>query len=302
MAVIDAPLRGSEALSAGLVSRRALARDYRPIHRDVYLPRDCVVTATVKAKAAYIWSGGTATVAGLSAAALLGCRWIDDHHPAELVRRNGKPVPGIVIHRDILHGDEVCRVAGIPVTTPARTAFDLGRRPGLDMAVVRIDALCNATRLRRKDIDRVLVRHRGARGIAQLREVLELVDGGAQSPQETRTRLILIRAGLPTPATQINVLDDCGHFVARVDMGWEQWKVAVEFDGAHHWTDPAQRARDINRLAELEACGWRIVRVSGDLLRHAPGVVIDRVVAALIAAGCPIEWPLMPRLRSKSVS
>jgi very-short-patch-repair endonuclease len=74
-------------------------------------------------------------------------------------------------------------------------------------------------------------------------------------------------------------------------MGWAQWKVAVEFDGAHHWTDPAQRTRDINRLAELERCGWRIVRVSSDLLRHAPGVVFDRVVAALTAAGCPADWP-----------
>ena len=79
-------------LAAGLVSRRSLARDYRAIHRDVYLPRDCDLTPALKAKAAFIWSGGTATVAGLSAAALLGCRWIDVHHPAELVRRNGKRV------------------------------------------------------------------------------------------------------------------------------------------------------------------------------------------------------------------
>lgn len=302
MAIPEVPFRGSEALSAGLVSRRSLTRDYRPIHRDVYLPRDCDLTPALRAKAAFIWSGRTATVAGLSAAALLGCRWIDVHHPAELVRRNGKPVAGIVIHRDELPDDEICRAAGIPVTTPARTAFDLGRRPGVDTAVVRLDALCNATGLRRADIDRVLTRHRGARGIRQLRAVLELVDAGAQSPQETRTRLVLIRAGLPSPSTQITVFDECGHFVARVDMGWERWKVGVEFDGAQHWTDPNQRSRDINRLAELESCGWRIVRVSSDLLRRAPGVVIDRVVAALNAAGCPIDWPLMPRFRRKRVS
>jgi hypothetical protein len=302
MAVLDTPFRGSAALAAGLVSRRSLARDYRAIHRDVYLPRDCDLTPGLKAQAAFIWSGGTATVAGLSAAALLGCRWIDDHHPAELVRRNGKPVTGIVIHRDELHDDEVCRVAGIPVTTPARTAFDLGRRPGGDKAVIRLDALCNATGLRRADIDAVVDRHRGARGIVQLRDVLELVDPGAESPQETRTRLVLIRAGLPTPTTQITVFDECGHFIARVDMGWERWKVAVEFDGAHHWTDPAQRTRDINRLAELQSCGWSIIRVSSDLLRHAPGVVIERVLAALTAAGCPVDWPLAPRLSLNRVS
>lgn len=295
MTLIDTPFRGSAALAAGLVSRRSLARDYRAVHRDVYLPRECDLTPTLKAKAAFIWSGRTTTLAGLSAAALLGCRWIDASHPAEIVRRNGKPVNGIVIHRNELHRAESCLIAGIPVTTPARTAFDLGRRPGVDKAVIRLDALSNATGLRRADLDGVLERHRGARGIAQLREVLELVDGGAESPQETRTRLVLIRAGLPRPTTQIRVFDECDHLVARVDMGWEQWKVGVEFDGAHHWTDPVQRARDINRLAELESCGWRIIRVSSELLRHAPGVVIDRVVAALIAAGCPVERPLEAR-------
>lgn len=302
MAELDGPFRGSAALAAGLLNRRSLARHYRAIHRDVYLPRDCVVTPEVKARAAFMWSGGAATVAGLSAAALLGSRWIDDHHPAELIRRNGKPVAGIVIHRDELRGDEVLRVGDVAVTTPARTAFDLGRRRGIDTAVIRLDALCHATGLRRAAIDEVVACHPGARGLTQLRHVLGLVDGGAESPQETRTRMLLIRSGLPAPTTQIKIFDECGHFIARVDMGWEQWKDAVEFDGAHHWTDPVQRARDINRLAELESCGWRVIRVSNDLLRNAPGVIVDRVVAALIEAGCPIEWPLMPRFSRKRVS
>ena len=131
MAMLQVPFRGSTALNAGLVSRRSLARDYRAIHRDVYLPRDCNVTPTLKAQAAFIWSDGTATVAGLSAAALLGCRWVDVQYPAELVRRNGKPVTGIVIHRDELTPDEICHVGGIPVTTPARTASTSAVGPGL---------------------------------------------------------------------------------------------------------------------------------------------------------------------------
>jgi very-short-patch-repair endonuclease len=71
-------------------------------------------------------------------------------------------------------------------------------------------------------------------------------------------------------------------------MGWEEWKVGVEFDGAHHWTDPKQRTHDIDRLAELDARGWIIIRVSADLLRYRPEVVIERVRRALRAAGCPI--------------
>lgn len=60
------------------------------------------MTPEMTAKAAWLWSGRQATVAGLSAAALLGSRWIDADLPAELNRRNGKAVYGIVTHRDEL--------------------------------------------------------------------------------------------------------------------------------------------------------------------------------------------------------
>jgi hypothetical protein len=115
--------------------------------------------------------------------------------------------------------------------------------------------------------------------------VLPLVDGGAESPQETRTRLLLVDAGLPPPRTQIPVTDACGFLLARIDMGWDDWLVGVEYDGVQHWTDPRQRTRDIDRLAELEDLGWTIVRVNSDMLRYRQGTVIARVIAALRAAG-----------------
>ena len=107
--------------------------------------------------------------------------------------------------------------------------------------------------------------HRGLRGMKQLRRTLPLIDPRAE-PQETSTRLVLIDGGLPTPQTQIVVRDEWGVIVARIDMGWENWHVGVEFDGAQHWTDPSQRAKDIDRAAELSRLGWVIIRVSYDLL------------------------------------
>ena len=77
-------------------------------------------------------------------------------------------------------------------------------------------------------------------------------------------------------------------FVGRIDMGWDDWRVGVEYDGVQHWTDPARRTRDIDRQAELEAMGWRIVRVSADMLRYRPRVIVERTRAALRAAGCPV--------------
>ena len=282
---LDWPFIGTEALAAGLLTPHQLRTRFELVHRNVYVPRGMTLTAVTRAVAAWLWSGRTATAAGLSAAALHRTLWIDDWLPAELNRRSRDKARNIVLHSDGLWSDEVCTRDGIQMTTPARTAFDLGRRKGLLNAVIRLDALANATGLKTADVELLADRHRGARGTVQLRHALSMVDGGAESPWETKTRLVLVRGGLPRPETQIEVLTDWGAVLARLDMGCPEWKVAVEFDGAHHWTDSAQRTRDIDRIAELEESGCQIVRVSADLLRNRPQVVVERARRALFAAG-----------------
>jgi very-short-patch-repair endonuclease len=61
----------------------------------------------------------------------------------------------------------------------------------------------------------------------------------------------------------------------------------VQYDGIQHWQDPRQRTRDIDQDVEYRDLGWRIVRVGANLLNHRPRTVIERVWAALKAAGCP---------------
>ncbi len=288
MEILEWPFRGSDALAAGVLNRHRLRTDFEMVHRNVYIRRGQKLTPVTRAVAAWLWSGRTATVAGLSAAALHRTAWIDSWLPAELNRSSRDKARGIIVHSDTLDDDEMSMHDGIRVTTPARTAFDLGRRKGLTAAVIRLDALMHATGVKVADIELLADRHRGARGLIQLRRVLHLADEGSESPYETKTRLVLVSAGLPRPQTQIEVLNEWGWVMARIDMGWEEWKVGVEFDGAQHWTDPAQRSRDIDRLAELEAHGWAIVRVSSEMLRTRPDVVVARVHRALLAAGCPL--------------
>jgi len=98
---------------------------------------------------------------------------------------------------------------------------------------------------------------------------------------------MIVDAGLPSPETQIEFRDRFGRVRIRVDIGWREWRVAVEYDGAQHWTDGRQRSWDIDRIALLEESGWVVVRVSADLLKR-PDVVLQRIVAKLRAAGCPI--------------
>jgi Protein of unknown function (DUF559) len=285
--VSTTPFAGSEAILAGTWTKRELRRSCTRVYRDVYQRRGSALTARDRAVAAWLWSGKKAVVAGNSAAALLGAEWVDPHRPAELVSDRKRPPRLIVTRNETLLAGEAALVGGVPVTSAARTAFDLGRRPGLVAAVIAMDSLARATGLIADDVEPLLTAHQGARGTKQLRRALPLVDAGAESPQETRTRLVLIRGGLPRPQTQIVVRNMWGAVVARIDMGWEQWLVGVEYDGPQHWTDPRVRANDIERTANLESRGWRLVRVSADLLRHRPDVIIERARGALLAAGYP---------------
>lgn len=275
------PFIGSRAVRRGALTRRTLARDYRPIFRDVYLARGVELTAQLRAQAAWLESG--APLCGLSAAALFGTRWLDSQQPAEILRANRRSPAGMIVRSWVVCPDELCVVEGITLTTPARTAFDIGRIHPAHQAIPILDALLNATRIKPADIAAVADSHGGVRGAARLRALLDLVDGGAESPQESRLRLLLVRAGLPPPETQIEFRT----LRIRVDMGWTQWKLAVEYDGIQHWTDRSQRSWDIDRIALLEAAGWTVVRVSAEMLSR-PQVIIDRVRAKLRAAGCAI--------------
>jgi very-short-patch-repair endonuclease len=92
----------------------------------------------------------------------------------------------------------------------------------------------------------------------------------------------LINAGLPTPITQIPVNENW-RLVGVLDMGWEKYKVAVEYDGDHHRTNRRQYAKDQWRLRKFEAMGWIIIRV---IAEDEPQDVVRRVRDALARRGC----------------
>lgn len=286
MTEIKWPFLGREVLAAGALPERAMRSLYTPVYPGVYSPAGLDLTASRRAEAAWLWSRRRAVVAGTSAAALLGAKWMDATRSAELIHDNRHPPAGITVHTEKLLADEVSNVDGIAVTCAARTAFDIGRRAMPRLRTVQmLDALSNATDVKDVDVEAVMAEHAGARGIVRLRRLLPLVDGGAESPQETRTRLALIDSGLPKPQTQIVVRDECGDFVARIDMGYHELRVGIEYDGPQHWTDAQQRDRDIDRYSALLDLNWVIIRVSSDLLRYRQGTFVARVVAAMRAAG-----------------
>jgi len=168
--------------------------------------------------------------------------------------------PGIDAHRIAIAPDEVTVEDGIPVTTPARTLFDLA-------AVVTLDQLehaFNEAEYRRLtspvSLDALVSRHAGRRGTRAIERVLD----NHRRNGETRTRselerklLALLDAhGLPRP--RINRQSDPGELDAR----WPEQRLVVECDGfAAHGTRKAfedDRARD----RDLQVAGWRVVRIT----------------------------------------
>ncbi|OBF03796.1 hypothetical protein [Mycobacterium sp. 852002-10029_SCH5224772] len=268
------PFLGSEALAVGALTPYELRSRYVRLHRDVYLPRDVELTAGVRAKACWLRSRRRGILAGLSASALYGARWIDPTLPASIIDSNRRAAPGVRVWQERIEPDEIAIVQGMRVTAPARTALDLASRYPKRTAVAAIDALAQVVELKPADIDLVAERYAGRRGIKAARVVIGLIDSGAQSPKETWLRLLLIDAGFPRPQTQIAVRNEWGWAEAYLDMGWEDIKVAVEYDGDHHRSVRSQYAKDIGRLEMLERYGWIVVRV---IAEHHPADIIRRV-------------------------
>ncbi len=273
---------GSEALTDGDLTRHELSRWYTAVFRDVYIDKRATLTPRDRAEAAYLWSRRRAIITGISASGLHGSAFVRADHPVELIWRSSRHHQGLVVRDERIVDDEVMASGGLPVTAPARAAFDIGRHLSMTEAVARLDALARATGLRCADVAALAERYRGARGVRRLKAALALVDAGSQSPKETWLRLLFHRHGLPPAVTQIPIWDD-GVICAYLDLGWPQFKVAVEYDGDHHRSERTQYVKDIRRRQMLQDLGWTVVYV----VAEDPAVgIVNRVVAALRRHGC----------------
>jgi hypothetical protein len=277
--VMGAVILGGEAVTAGVVTRHELRRWYRNLFRGVYIEKDREASLRDRAAGAWLASRRQGVIAGVAASSLHGAPWVDPDVPIELVGAKCLPQEGMIARTERVAEDEITRIAGLPVTTRVRTAFDLGRHLDRPQALARLDALMWNQKFSIEAVLALADRYPRARGVRQLRELLPLVDGGAESPRESLTRLWLHDAGFPRPETQIPVLAGSTRPVAWLDMGWRDVMVAVEYDGDHHRKDRKQYVKDIARLRMLEALGWIVVRV---IAEDHPHDWLARVETALI--------------------
>lgn len=267
---------GSEMLRRGALTRSALRWNYTAIFPDVYLAMAAEQTLRHRTTGAWLWSRRNGVIAGRAAAALHGALWVPHDSPVEMIWRNGRPPSGIVVRNERIDADEIVEISGLPVTTPQRTALDLARHLHRNQAVRHLDALARATDVKALDALRLTERYPRARGLRRAEVALDLMDGGAESPQETRIRLILIDDGLPRPRTQIRVTD--GFNEVFIDMGYDEPMVGVDYDGKHHATERPRYVHDIGRNELVAREGWIDIHVVAE---HSRAFILHRVREAL---------------------
>lgn len=258
---------------------------WRRLLPDVYLHRDSRLDHRTWCEAVALVLPLGSAIGLLSAAYLWSVNLLPTGAPVHAVIPRAARVrrhPAVSVTRTQLFPDEITRFGGLPVTTPLRTAFDLGRRPPLEDAVIAVDALTHRRLVSLDDLAKCAAGRPRWTGNRQLASVLSLAEPLTESPMETRLRLILIQAGLPRPVAQHEVRDGLGRFVARLDLAYASWRLGLEYEGDHH-RDRAVFRHDLARVNALRALGWTVLRFTADdVLRH-PGRIVQQVLAVVRA-------------------
>ncbi len=144
--------------------------------------------------------------------------------------------------------EDLTLVEGLTVTTPLRTAWDVGRLTRRDVAIGALDALLRHGSFTSGELLDGVERFRRQRGVVQLRALAPLADPRAESPGESVLRLRwLDLTSLPRPEPQVPVFDDWGQEVYRLDLGVEELRFSAEYDGEEFHSSEADRDHDLAR-------------------------------------------------------
>ncbi|CQD05575.1 hypothetical protein A5731_24980 [Mycolicibacterium conceptionense] len=185
---------------------------------------------------------------------------------------------GLVVHRR--DGAPLTSVDGRYVTAPAWTAVEVARSLRRPRALAALDAALRSGTCTRADLWRAALEQAGRRGIVNVRNLIALADGRAESPMESEARLVMLDGGLPVPELQYEVIDGNGD-VRRLDFAWPQDKVAVEYDSLDWHGNPDALNNDRRRTAALRDVGWTVISIVFDDVRHRDGEMVARITRQL---------------------
>ena len=186
---------------------------------------------------------------------------------------------GLAVRQSSL--EDIVNVRGMRATSPVRTVAEICSRLELVEAVVVADMALHARVVGTEQLISWVRDHAGRRGVKNLRRVIDFADPAAESPMESRLRMLLVRGGLPRPKTQYEIHDRRGRFAGRVDLYYEESRLGIEYDGATHRDTLAEDNRRQNRLIDA---GITLLCFTGSDVLNRPDVTIAQVRAHLSAS------------------
>lgn len=281
------PFRRAEAIACKVTDDDLRGTSYRRLLRGVYVASDvpdtlelrCDAVALILPRADFAFSHSTA-------AQLYGAP-VRPSLDVHVTVGPGVTVParrGWLRPHEGLPPSDVALWRGRRVTAPELTWLQLAETLSLDELVCVGDFLVRRTAATPATLAAAVGAADHRRGVRRSRAAVTLVRERVDSPQETRTRLLLVRAGLPEPEVGLDARDDGGGWIARPDLSYPAYKIAIEYDGAHH-ASIEQWEFDVERDRVYADHGWLLIRVTRRTLREFPERVVRRVAAALRERG-----------------
>lgn len=284
---------------AGVTRTRTAAHDLVTVSRGIRMPIESEASGAAALRA-YTDTDDTSILASFSAARIWG-QPLPSYRSSDwrihIARRRGFSAPrrvNVVGHLLTFLPDEVVEHDGVRLTSPARTWLDLAAALDLNDLVAAGDflvcrhgpefpypkeALCDI-----EELQNMVARHPGMRGVRTARNALELIRVGADSAPETLMRLALLEAGLPEPTLNQVVWGDTGQPVLWPDAAYPEFRIGLQYDGEVH-AGSGQYLKDIRRQETAALYGWLEVRVSKDDLQGERPAVVPKVLRALNSRG-----------------
>ncbi|MEV6230278.1 DUF559 domain-containing protein [Saccharopolyspora shandongensis] len=266
-----------EALQAGLTDHDLRNPEYCRVIHGVYRTSETILTHELRCRAVAMKLPPGAVITGKSAATLHGVPLARPQDPVEVLVKGCKRLHGIRCWAVRHYEFESIEWSGVRLATLERAALDILMRNSLPQAVGLCDMLLHAGVIDKDTIGRYL-EGRHDYGIRRARRAFEFLDHRAESPPESVLRVMFVMAGL-NPVPQLEIPGENGSLL-RADLGFDEARVLVEYDGAWH-ADPEQFRRDQQRLRWLRANGWHVIVVTAEDLAKAPQRIVDAVQAAV---------------------
>ena len=281
---LDPIYTSRDARAAGLTRGQRKA-DGRRITRGAYLSSALPLNLLDAGLAALSVSPPGAALSHRTAAAALGAP-VPAAFPIEITVPPGtyRPRRGrIRVRVRALRPADRITYRGVPMTSGSQTWLDLAAELPAEELVAVGDWLYRSEHLDAQRLGERLARADGARGVVLARRCGSLLTPLAASRPESLLRYWLVDSDLPDPQVQLPIRDALGRVVAHADLGYEAWKVAIEYEGRQHAEAP-QFGRDLTRYSLMASTGWVTLRFgAADLYRRH--TVVERVAGALHSRG-----------------